>query len=54
MFKEMILNPLEEAQWYKRLINEFSYDQEKVANLLERVEPYNQLFKTSYITRRCN
>jgi len=28
------LNPLEEAQGYKRLINEFSYDQEKVAKFI--------------------
>ena len=38
MFKDMILNPLEEAQGYKRLIDEFSYDQEKVSNLLVKVE----------------
>ena len=30
------LNPLEEAQGYKRLIDDFSYDQEKVSNLLEK------------------
>jgi len=28
------LNPLEEAQGYKRLINEFSYDQDKVAKFI--------------------
>ena len=28
------LNPLEEAQSYKRLINEFSYDQEKVSKFI--------------------
>ena len=28
------LNPLEEAQGYKRLIDEFSYDQEKVSNFI--------------------
>ncbi len=28
------LNPLEEAQGYKRLINEFSYDQEKVSKFI--------------------
>ena len=28
------LNPIEEAQGYQRLINEFSYDQEKVAKFL--------------------
>ncbi len=28
------LNPLEEAQGYKRLINDFSYDQEKVSNFI--------------------
>ena len=31
MFKEMILNAIEEARGYQRLIEEFSYDQEKVA-----------------------
>ena len=34
MFKDMILNPLEEAQGYKRLIDEFSYDQEKVSKFI--------------------
>ena len=28
------LNPLEEAQGYKRLIDEFSYDQEKVSKFI--------------------
>ena len=28
------LNPIEEAQGYQRLINEFSYDQEKVAKFI--------------------
>ena len=32
------LNPLEEAQGYQRLIDEFSYDQEKSLNLLVKVE----------------
>ena len=32
------LNPLEEAQGYKRLIDEFSYDQDKVSVLLGKVE----------------
>ena len=32
------LNTIEEARGYQRLIEEFSYDQEKVANLLEKVE----------------
>ena len=32
------LNPLEEAQGYKRLIDEFSYDQEKYQNLLVKAE----------------
>ena len=30
------LNPIEEAQGYQRLINEFSYDQEKVARFIGR------------------
>ena len=30
------LNPLEEAQGYKRLIDDFSYDQKKYPNLLEK------------------
>ena len=32
------LNAIEEARGYQRLIDEFSYDQEKVAKLLEKVE----------------
>ena len=32
------LNPLEEAQGYKRLIDEFGYDQEKVSKFIEKVE----------------
>ena len=39
------LNPLEEAQGYKRLIDEFSYDQEKYQNLLERVEATLQILR---------
>ena len=31
------LNPLEEAQGYKRLIDEFDYDQKKYQNLLVKV-----------------
>ena len=34
MFKEMILNAIEEARGYQRLIEEFSYDQEKVAQFI--------------------
>src|SRR6056300_315331 len=34
------LNPLEEAQGYKRLIDEFSYDQEKVAKLIGKSRSY--------------
>ena len=30
------LNPLEEAQGYKRLIDEFNYDQEKVSKFIEK------------------
>ena len=37
------LNPLEEAQGYQRLINDFSYDQEKFQNLLEKVEVILQI-----------
>ena len=37
------LNPLEEAQGYQRLINEFDYDQEKVSKLLVRVEVILQI-----------
>ena len=34
------LNPLEEAQGYKRLIEEFSYDQEKVSKFIGKSRSY--------------
>ena len=34
------LSPLEEAQGYKRLINEFSYDQEKVSKFIGKSRSY--------------
>ena len=34
------LNPLEEAQGYQRLINEFSYDQEKVSKFIGKSRSY--------------
>ena len=34
------LNPLEEAQGYKRLIDEFSYDQEKVSKFIGKSRSY--------------
>ena len=34
------LNPLEEAQGFKRLINEFSYDQEKVSKFIGKSRSY--------------
>ena len=34
------LNPLEEAQGYKRLINDFSYDQEKVSKFIGKSRSY--------------
>ena len=34
------LNPLEEAQGYKRLIDEFSYDQEKVSQFIDKSRSY--------------
>ena len=34
MYKDMTLTSLEEAQGYKRLIDEFSYDQEKVSKFI--------------------
>ena len=34
MFKEMTLNTVEEARGYQRLIKDFSYDQEKVAQFI--------------------
>ena len=34
------LNPLEEAQGYKRLINEFAYDQEKVSKFIGKSRSY--------------
>ena len=39
------LNPLEEAQGYKRLIDEFSYDQEKVSKFIGK--------SRSHITNSC-
>ena len=40
MFKGNDLNPLEEAQGYKRLIDEFSYDQEKVSKFIGKSRSY--------------
>ena len=37
------LNPLEEAQGYKRLIDEFSYDQEKVSKFIGKIEATYQI-----------
>ena len=34
------LNPLEEAEGYKRLIDEFSYDQEKVSKFIGKSRSY--------------
>ena len=34
------LNPLEEAQGYKRLIDEFSYDQDKVSKFIGKSRSY--------------
>ena len=34
------LNPLEEAQGYQRLINDFSYDQEKVSKFIGKIRSY--------------
>ena len=34
------LNPLEEAQGYKRLINEFFYDQDKVSKFIGKSRSY--------------
>ena len=34
------LNPLEEAQGYKRLIDDFSYDQEKVSKFIGKSRSY--------------
>ena len=39
------LNPLEEAQGYKRLIDEFSYDQEKVSKFIGKSRSYIQKIK---------
>ena len=39
------LNPLEEAQGYKRLIDEFSYDQEKVAKFIGK----SRIYITNYL-----
>ena len=34
------LNPLEEAQGYQKLINDFSYDQEKVSKFIGKSRSY--------------
>ena len=34
------LNPLEEAEGYKRLIDEFSYDQDKVSKFIGKIRSY--------------
>ena len=34
MFKDSDLNPIEEAQGYQRLMDEFGYDQDKVAKFI--------------------
>ena len=41
------LNPLEEAQGYKKLINEFSYDQEKVSKFIGKSRSHICLLYTS-------
>ena len=40
MFKGTILIHLEEAQGYKRLIDDFSYDQEKVSKFIGKSRSY--------------
>ncbi len=40
MLQRHDLNPLEEAQGYKRLIDEFSYDQEKVSKFIGKSRSY--------------
>ena len=44
------LNPLEEAQGYKRLIDEF-YDQEKVSKFIGKSRSHNQFLASPYLTR---
>ena len=39
------LNPLEEAQGYQRLIDEFSYDHEKVSKIIGKSRSYITIFK---------
>ena len=52
MFKEMILIHLEEAQGYQRLINDFSYDQEKVSKFIGKSRSYiYKLFKDINFTK---
>ena len=49
------LNPIEEAQGYQRLINEFSYDQEKVAKFIGKSRSHvtNCLRLLSLTKRSC-
>ena len=42
------LNPLEEAQGYKRLIDEFSYDQDKVSKFIGKSRSYIQNLSFPY------
>ena len=44
------LNPLEEAQGYKRLIDEFSYDQEKVSKFIGKSRSYITNSSITYST----
>ena len=47
------LNPIEEAEGYKRLIDEFGYDQDKVSKIYWKKQvPYNKFIKTPFFTKR--
>ena len=46
------LNPLEEALGYKRLIDEFSYDQEKVSRFIGKSRSYMLIHKIINLPRK--
>ena len=43
---------MEEAQGYQRLIDEFSYDHEKVSKFIEKVEAIQQQLENSNTTQK--
>ena len=48
------LNPIEEANGYKRLINEFKYDQDKVAKFIGKSRAHiTNCLRLLVIAKRC-